>query len=776
MTSAPKISSVHFGKVRDSATLSDSTRIVRTSDRISAFDMMMPFTIPEKGACLQEISLQAFQETADILPNHFLGILDAQTILVQNLNIIPIEMILRRFLTGSLWRLYRSEGPEGVRRAYGVELPEGMCEHQAFPQPVFTPTTKAKEGHDLPLPQNLLEPTLEEFLRNKEKSGLTLGRKAAELSKEIQEKLLALFLRGEEQAKKRELILVDTKYELGLDESGGLVLADEIHTPDSSRYWRSLPQEGVVKQLSKEFLREELMRADIVHDNSLTADGEEDLRKLAPQLAQRTAERYQELRDLFLGSAATHTPQQRVWPVPITSFEAAIEPAQICRNLLVVGSGGRDHSLLSRFALLPSVQSAWIHPAQRNWSARQLRAQTLSADNFETLAKRALEKDIDLVLVGPEAPIAQGVAEAFAQQKIPCLAPSPAVASLEASKILCKQALREAGVPTAESRVMTLSEVLAASEPPFLPCVLKYDGLAGGKGVFVVRTAGEWTEAQRETERQAPSWHKAMKNLTAPSASADSEEALFLLEECVDGQEYSLTALCNGSDFRLLPLARDYKRRNNDQTGPNTGGMGTVAPVDVHPKLLSQFKFALGALLKHQVKRGQPFNGPIFMGFMVNKNQQAYVLEINCRLGDPEAQVILPGLGDDFLLECVRTAQGKDFFWPEKSGEAFEHDGLNRVFVVAASPEYPHSSPPARMVRRLGSNNISCTDPQCVLIPSAIEPDGRTRGGRAFGILATDTSVPAARRRAYRELAEYRLDAEKPYFRTDIGQEWESKP
>ena len=308
--------------------------------------------------------------------------------------------------------------------------------------------------------------------------------------------------------------------------------------------------------------------------------------------------------------------------------------------------------------------------------------------------------------------------------------------------------------------------------PPFLPCVLKYDGLASGKGVFVIRDAGAWSQALAQFTENAESWMSLARAVRCPSATAEAGQPVFLIEECLEGEEYSLVALCNGRDYRFLPVARDYKRRDDGQSGPNTGGMGSVAPVSLAAGLLEQFAQAFQRILAHQLVRGEAYRGFLFGGFMVDNQGQAKVLEFNCRLGDPETQVILPGLADEFLLESVRTAQGHSFFWPERSGQFFGHDGRARVFVVGASPEYPLNPAPYRRLRRLEGEDTLPRDATCTLVPSAIEPDGRTCGGRAFGILAEAATIAGARQAAYTEMAHYLLDDLRPHYRRDIGAEF----
>jgi phosphoribosylaminoimidazole-succinocarboxamide synthase len=779
MTQHCRISDVYFGKVRDSVVLNDGRRIIRTSDRISAFDMMMPFRVIGKGPCLQRLSLAAFAATDDILPNHVIGVLDDRTILVRNLRILPIEFIVRRFVTGSLWRMVRSpDGFAAVDKAYGVNMSAALggqtcVEHARLASPILTPTYKAVDGHDLPLHVRDLVPTIERFLQSVPGAR---SQSVLQFVESLNETLVRLFLRGEECAAKRGLILVDTKYELGLTENGELVLADEAHTPDSSRYWTELPKAGQVRQLSKEFLREELMRAEIVEHDELTRDGSERLRALGPTLAERIAAQYGELEERFLGPRNDRVGEgsfpKAEWPIDPDEFEEATAPARKVERLLLVGNGGRDYAILSRFSSLPGILSTACVPGDRAWRSRQVPVANWPSRPMDAVVNAAVAESIDLIVVGPELPIAQGI-KAFAKKAgVSCLAPGLMGAALEASKLICKEALVGAGIPTADAQTKSLSEIRVLKDPPFLPCVLKFDGLASGKGVYMIASKSDWLEAKASIEEQADEWMSTVRSMTCPSASARAGEPMFLIEESLAGEEYSLFALCNGTNYRLLPVARDYKRRNDGQQGPNTGGMGAVAPVAIPQALLLQFKDAFERILKYQVEQGEPYRGFLFGGFMVDAKGNSKVLEFNCRLGDPETQVVLPGLGDEFLLECFRTAADQDFYWPERTGAFFTHDGLARVYVVGAAPEYPATSAPYRKLRRRDREDTLTANPICALNPSTIEADGRTKGGRAFGVLAKGKTLADARQAAYAELADYLLDDLSPHYRRDIAAEF----
>jgi phosphoribosylaminoimidazole-succinocarboxamide synthase len=242
----PELPNHYRGKVRDNYDLPDGRRIIIATDRLSAFDRAIA-AIPFKGEVLTQIARFWFDRTADLCPNHVIGYPDPNVLVCRRLDILPVEVVVRDYLAGttatSVWSMYKS----GRRDIYGLLFPNGLRENQKLPQTIITPTTKAKDGeHDAPV-------TSAEILE----SGLLTGQQWREVS----EKALALFARGRDIAAERGLILVDTKYEFGLDHDGRIVLADEIHTPDSSRYWfaASYPERLAAgkppESFDKDFLR-----------------------------------------------------------------------------------------------------------------------------------------------------------------------------------------------------------------------------------------------------------------------------------------------------------------------------------------------------------------------------------------------------------------------------------------------------------------------------------------------------------------------------------------
>jgi phosphoribosylaminoimidazole-succinocarboxamide synthase len=278
----PGQKSLYKGKVRDVYIINDKYLVMVTSDRISAFDVVLPKGIPYKGQVLNQIAVKFLDATADICPNWKIASPDPSVTIGHFCKPFPLEMIIRGYLTGSSWRTYQ----KGIRAICGVPIPDGMTEHQRFPEPIVTPTTKATEGHDEDISK-------EEIL----KSGLVSAEDYATLEKYT----IALFKRGTEIAAKHGLILVDTKYEFGRGADGRIYLIDEIHTPDSSRYFylegyeerqaKGLPQ----RQLSKEFVREWLMERNFMgHAGQQVPD-------MPDEFVQQISDRYIELYESITG-------------------------------------------------------------------------------------------------------------------------------------------------------------------------------------------------------------------------------------------------------------------------------------------------------------------------------------------------------------------------------------------------------------------------------------------------------------------------------------------
>lgn len=278
----PAQTAVYHGKVRDVYTINDSTLVMVVTDRISAFDVVLPEGIPYKGQVLNQIAAFFLDATRDIVPNWKLATPDPMVTVGQRAEAFPVEMIIRGYLAGSAWREYAA----GKREICGVKLPDGMVENQAFPEPIITPTTKAAEGHD----ENI---SAEEIIAR--------GLVSEENYKTMAEYTMALYRRGVDMAAQKGLLLVDTKYEFGLLD-GKVILIDEIHTPDSSRYWYAdgyqerLAAGEPQRQLSKEFVRQWL-----ISNGFMGKDGQK-VPDMTPEVVNSISERYIELYEHLTGN------------------------------------------------------------------------------------------------------------------------------------------------------------------------------------------------------------------------------------------------------------------------------------------------------------------------------------------------------------------------------------------------------------------------------------------------------------------------------------------
>ena len=288
----PKQKSVYHGKVRDVYNIDDELLVMVASDRISAFDIVLPRGIPYKGQVLNQIASRFLDATSDIVPNWKFASPDPMVTVGHYCKPFAVEMIIRGFLTGSSWRTYKG----GARNICGVPVPENMKEHQRFPHPILTPTTKAVEGHDEDISR-------EEILKQ--------GIVSEEDYIKLEEYTIKLFQRGSEIAAEKGLILVDTKYEFG-KVGDQIYLIDEIHTPDSSRYFYADQYEELFakgeqqKQLSKEFVREWLM------ENGFQGKEGQEIPEMTDEFVKSVSERYIELYEMVIGEKFERVPSESI--------------------------------------------------------------------------------------------------------------------------------------------------------------------------------------------------------------------------------------------------------------------------------------------------------------------------------------------------------------------------------------------------------------------------------------------------------------------------------
>ncbi len=343
---------VQFGKVRVNTAINAKERILTSTSRISAFDCVLPFDVENKGQILQAISVYFFTQTRDIIPNHFIGCLDAQSMLVKSGRVLPLEVIVRATLSGSLWRIYSKSGPAEVERQFGIILPAGLTQHARFPAPLVTFTTKAAFGHDevvTPhqatehvqrwLAAQNLQPTNGTTSQSSKNSHpnqpnkSTANEFASILVHQIEQVALRLFERGQNVALDAGLLLLDTKYEFALDENQQLMLVDEIHTPDASRYV-DLQQfnAGHIEHLSKEWLREIIQAEEAAFQKTANPSDVNmpfilrpfwQSKQLTDKLAQGLAAQYTKLFDKLFAKLRPWdliSPHLLPWPVDPNAF------------------------------------------------------------------------------------------------------------------------------------------------------------------------------------------------------------------------------------------------------------------------------------------------------------------------------------------------------------------------------------------------------------------------------------------------------------------------
>ncbi len=393
-----------------------------------------------------------------------------------------------------------------------------------------------------------------------------------------------------------------------------------------------------------------------------------------------------------------------------------------------MGSGGREHALAWKIA--QSKRLTELHAAPGNPGIAALgRCHPIRVDDVEGLLDLSRQHEIDLVVVGPEAPLVAGVADQLRRAGVAVFGPSKAAARIEGSKAFAKEVLAAAEVPTASA----LDEARA-------PCVVKADGLAAGKGVFVCRT-------QEEAD-----------------AALDRARALggdVVVEELLEGEEVSLFALCDGQ--RALPLApaQDFKRLLDGDEGPNTGGMGSYSPVP----LLDQDDVEELAGLVHRpviaelARRGTPFAGLLYAGLMLTESGPR-VLEFNCRFGDPETQALLPRIEGDLLEALAAAAHG------DLTGVELGAGPLAAVAVVLAAggyPDDPESGIPIGGVEVAGATGALVFHAGTALRHGELV----SAGGRVLNVVGTGDSVAEARDQAYAAVEQ--IDFPGAHYRTDVA-------
>ena len=431
-------------------------------------------------------------------------------------------------------------------------------------------------------------------------------------------------------------------------------------------------------------------------------------------------------------------------------MSSASAPGRSARPVLVVGGGGREHALARSLSRSPRVSEVVVAPGNggTTWSAADGHAASrnvaVSASDLDGLVALATDLQPSLVVVGPEVPLAAGLADRLTEAGIACFGPTAAAAELEASKAFAKAFMQRHGIPTAESEEFIDADIAKEwVSARGMPMVVKASGLAAGKGVFVPSTVEETRDAID----------------TIFGGRFGSAGETILVEELLDGEEVSVLAFSDGKTVSVMPPAQDHKRIGEGDTGPNTGGMGAYAPAPALEDLEAIVDTVLQPAVDGMASEGRPFVGVLYAGLMLTADGPR-VLEFNCRFGDPETQVLLPLLQSDLLDVLYACVQGT----LADCGVSWS-DGA-ALTVVAASPGYPASS-----TKGLSIAGLDAKDTDHTVVFHAGTRSGEqgleTAGGRVLAVTGLGEDLRSARNQAYGRLDT--IDFEGKQVRRDIG-------
>jgi len=413
-------------------------------------------------------------------------------------------------------------------------------------------------------------------------------------------------------------------------------------------------------------------------------------------------------------------------------------------RILVIGRGGREHAIVWALSRSDKVKKLFCAPGNAGIAALAENVD-IGEMEFEKLVQFAQDNAIDLVVVGPDDPLAAGIVDAFEAANVPVYGPRKNAAEIEGSKIFMKNLLKKYRIPTARYETFTDYETALAylrSQP--VPIVIKADGLAAGKGVTVCFTREQAEQALADT-------------MVNKSFGAAGDKVV--IEEFLEGQEMSILSFVDGETVRPMSPAQDHKPVFDGDKGPNTGGMGTYSPLPHIPQAI--IDEAVETIIKPTARalaaEGRPFRGVLFAGLMITKDGPK-TIEFNARFGDPETQVVLPRLKTDLLDIFLASLNGRlgeiDISWSDEAA----------VCVILASAGYPGS-----YAKGLPISGLEDAGDALVFHAGTAEKDGRivTNGGRVLGVVGRGPDIAAARKQAY-EAAD-RITFEGKQNRTDIA-------
>jgi len=411
-------------------------------------------------------------------------------------------------------------------------------------------------------------------------------------------------------------------------------------------------------------------------------------------------------------------------------------------NVLLVGSGGREHALAWKLAQSPLLDRLLIAPGSPG-TAEIGHNVPVSVDSHALLLDIARREHVGLVVIGPEAPLAAGLADQFSAAGIPVFGPSASAAQIESSKTFAKRIMEQAGIPCAQSHAFdNQGEAVYFARASNRPWVVKADGLAAGKGVVVAESVEETIAA--------------IEQLMATQAGQR-----VLLEQRLVGEEVSVLALCDGTTLLPLPPARDHKRLRDGDVGPNTGGMGAYAPADLDAETFTHIvDHLMLPAVRAMAANNQPFCGALYAGVMLTEHGP-YILEFNARFGDPETQVIMPLIEGDLLAALLACAEGR------LQPDMLRWSAGSAACVVLASAGYPATLRTGDVIFGIESAD---EEPGALVFHAGTDwADGAlvTAGGRVLCVTGLGYTRRAALARAYEVVENIRFDGMQ--FRRDIG-------
>ena len=417
-------------------------------------------------------------------------------------------------------------------------------------------------------------------------------------------------------------------------------------------------------------------------------------------------------------------------------------------KVLVIGSGGREHALAWKLSLSENVSEVFVVPGNAGTSLEsKVRNLDVEPNDFVKLIETVRKEGIEFTIVGPEAPLVEGIVDYFQKEGLPCFGPIKKAAQLEGSKAFTKQFLEKYSIPTGAFETFDdLQMAIKYVEKQGAPIVIKADGLAAGKGVVIAKTVEEAIESLQE--------------MLSGEAFGNAGKQV-VIEEFLEGEEASFICLCDGRTAIPFASSQDHKTRDEGDKGPNTGGMGAYSPAPVvdekvHKRVMQEI---IGPTLRGMIAEGSPYVGFLYAGLMIDKSGQPKVIEYNCRFGDPEAQPVLFRLRSDLLEACQKAVSGdlKDY--------KLEFDKRMALGVVMAAGGYPLDYKKGATISGLDEE---CVDAK-VFHAGSIEVDGeiRTNGGRVLCVVGIGDDVRAAADRAYARVST--IDWDQSYYRKDIG-------